>query len=67
MNIRDLKPHQLKRLATECDEEYNKQETATNNWKHFGTNEPMTPKDIWRLAYSRATSAVLRRVDNLRD
>ena len=66
MNIRDLKPHMIKRLATESDEEFNKW-FETNRGKQFGTNEPLEPLDIWRYAYSKGASAILRRVDGLRD
>lgn len=67
MNIRDMKPSQIKRLAAECEEEFSEREITSNGWRQFGTQEPMTPLDIWRLAFSRGASAILRRTDSLKD
>jgi hypothetical protein len=66
MNIRDIKPSTLKRLATECDKEFEDWFKLCEGLK-FGTQELQEPKDIWRTAFSKGASAVLRRVDELKD
>lgn len=66
MNLRDIKSHTLRRLAVECDEEFAtwfKQTEAL----HFTTKDPLSPQDIWRYAFSRGSSAILRRVDTLKE
>lgn len=66
MNLRDLKPDVLKRLALEGEDEYDKWFKNTSGLE-FGTQKPVNPKDIWRLAYSKGASAILRRVDEIKD
>lgn len=66
MNIRDIKPHTLKRLAVECDKEFEDWFKLSEGLK-FATQTPMEPKDIWRTAFSKGASAILRRVDELSD
>jgi hypothetical protein len=66
MNIRDVKSHTLRRMAIECEEEFDEWFGRTGA-RHFSTKEPLTPQDIWRYAYSKGSSAVLRRVDSLKE
>jgi hypothetical protein len=67
MNMRDVKPSTLKRLAAECEKEFEEWFNLTDA-KQFNTKEPIHPRDIWRTAYSKGASAVLRRVeDKLKD
>jgi hypothetical protein len=66
MNIRDLKPNIIKRLAVECEKEFGEW-FRTNRGMKFGTQEPLEPIDIWRYAYSKGASAILKRVDKLKE
>jgi len=66
MTLRDLKPNILKRLAMEGEDEFDKWFRNTGGMK-FGKPESVDPKDIWRLAYSKGASAILRRVDALKE
>jgi hypothetical protein len=66
MNIRDLKPSVLRHLATEGDEEYEKWNRDTQGLS-FGSREPIAQKELWRLAFSKGVSAILRRVDNIKE
>jgi len=65
MNLRDLKPQQLKRIALEGENEFDQWFHQTGGTKFGRPNELVTPKDIWRTAYSKGASAVLRRISKL--
>lgn len=72
MNLRDLKPHTLKRIAIECDEEFNEWFKRTEGQEFIkvdGMNirQPITQQALWRLAFSSGSRAILRRVDNLKE
>lgn len=73
MNIRDIKPSTLKRLAAECDEEFKGWLQSTDG-KVFrsdvnGMKErvPAEYIDVWRTAFSLGASAILRRVNELKE
>jgi len=66
MNIRDMKPHTIKRLAVECDQEF-EDWFRVNKGMKFGTKEPLEFQDVWRYAYSKGASAILRRTDSLKE
>ena len=63
MKLREVKPATLKKLSQECEDEFKLWNVATNGRK-WGTQEPLTPYDIFRYAFSKGTTAVLSRVDN---
>jgi hypothetical protein len=67
MTIRDLKPHVVKRLATEGEDEFEKWYKETNGGKHFGTDKPLELQDVWRTAYGKGAWAILRRTDSIRE
>lgn len=74
MNLRDIKPHTLKRIGTECREEYAEWYKTTeamtfrkNPLTHMQERSPMTPQEIWELAFSHGARAILRRVDGLKE
>lgn len=62
MNLRDLKPKVLKKLAVEGEAEFDEWFRRTGG-KVFGKQEDVSPKDIWRYAYSRAMTNCLKHVD----
>lgn len=62
MNLRDLNPKTLKRLAMEGEEEFDSWFRRTEG-KVFGTGEPLHLKEVWRYAYSRAMTNCLKRVN----
>lgn len=73
MNLRDLNPHTLKRIAIECRDEFTKWLRSTDG-KVFkknlaGMNERVdaSPQDIWETAFSCGARAILRRTDNIKD
>jgi hypothetical protein len=63
MNIRDLDPKIMKELALESDHEFNEWLKLTRSVTSASViREPITQKDVWRTAFSKGVSAVLRRV-----
>lgn len=72
MNLRDVKPHTLKRIAVECDHEFDKWFKTSEGMEFVkvdGMNmrQPITPQSLWRIAFSFGTRAILRRVDQLKE
>ncbi len=73
MNLRDVKPHTLKRISTESREEFAAWLKSTNGEMFrknlAGMNElvPVDFQTIWDYAYSHGVRAILRRVDNLKE
>jgi hypothetical protein len=63
---RDLSNNVQRRLALECEDEY-KQWLELTEGLIFKTREPITQKELWRLAFSKGVSALLKRVDKLKD
>lgn len=66
MNIRDLPLNTIKRLASEADDAFDDWYKVSGGLT-FSTKTPVEAKDIWRLAFSKGCSAVLRRVDKLKE
>jgi len=66
MNMRHLKPSQIKALVQESEDAYNEWLRSTNGVQ-FGTNKPLDPIDIFRWAFSKGASSILRRVDAIKD
>jgi hypothetical protein len=67
MNIRDL-PHKLmRRLALDGEEAFDEWWKTTNGGKRFGTGEPLLSSDIFRHAFSKGVSAVLRRINEIKE
>jgi hypothetical protein len=66
MTVRDLKPQQLRRLANESDQEFEAWFKRTRGLE-FGTNKPLETIDIWRAAFSKGASTILKRVDAIKE
>ena len=66
MNIRDLDPKVLKKLAKDCEQRYTDWWTATQG-KIFGSKEPIPPKKIFEFAFSKGVSAMLQRMDEVKE
>lgn len=64
MTIRELKTKQLRQLQHESDAAYDEWK-ATTKGLHFGTNRPLEDHEIFRWAFSKGVSAVLKRVKKL--
>jgi len=61
MTIRDLSENVRLRLNTECDKEFDEWFERTQGLT-FATREPLTPRDIFRYAFSKGVTATLQRV-----
>jgi hypothetical protein len=65
MKIRDLTHKQMRELAAEGDDAYDEWLKLTEGLT-FALREPVPQKQLWRLAWSKAITALLKRVDKLK-
>jgi hypothetical protein len=65
MNIRDLPYRLIKKLAADGEQAFKNWWNLTQG-RDFRSNEPIEPKEIFKVAFSNGASAVLKRIDEIK-